>query len=413
MLTRLPLVLLICLTLSCTLLAEDWPQWLGPERDGVCREIGLLKDWPNDGPEQVWLFKDCGVGYSGPAVVGDVLYIMGARNSKEQLIALDAATGKELWATDLGEVYENDWGNGPRGTPTISGSIIYALSAKGNLVAVNLADGKEKWRVSLTSLGGKIPTWGYAESPLVHEDQVIVTPGGEQGAVAAFDKETGKLRWQSSEVTDGAHYSSVVVALLHGTTQYVQLMAERLISINPDNGKLLWEVPWGGRVAVIPTPIVEGNQIYVTSGYGVGSMLVEIDANNQPSVVYENKIMKNHHGGVIHFGDKLYGHSDKSGWTCQEWATGERVWRERSALGKGAISYAEDRFYCLSEDEGEVVLIAASPDGWQEHGRFTLSPQTELRKPKGKIWMHPVISGGKMYLRDQDLLFAFDIKAPN
>ncbi len=411
MLKRLILASVVCLLLSTDTLAEDWPQWLGPERNGMCRETGLLQDWPEGGPKQVWLFKDCGIGYSGPAIVDNMLYIMGARNGTEQLIALKADTGKELWSTDLGEVYENDWGNGPRGTPTVYGKTIYCLSAKGNLVAIELATGNEIWRASLTALGGKIPTWGYAESPLVDEDQVIVTPGGEQGALAAFDRETGKLRWQSTQVTDGAHYSSVVVAIIKGTIQFIQLMPERLISINPTDGKLLWEVPWSGRVAVIPTPLVDGNQIYVTSGYGVGSMLVEIDDKNQPSIVYENKIMKNHHGGVIHLGDKLYGHSDGSGWTCQDWATGERTWRERSALGKGAISYADGRFYCLSEDEGEVVLIAASPDGWQEHGRFTLSPQTDLRKPKGKIWMHPVISGGKLYLRDQDLLFAFDISA--
>lgn len=409
MLKRLFLATMACLTIASISLAEDWPQWLGPERDGISHETGLLQAWPEGGPQQLWLFKDCGIGYSGPAIVDNVLYIMGARNDTEQLIAIDATNGKEIWATNLGDVYENDWGNGPRGTPTVSGDIIYSLSAKGNLVASNRNDGQEIWRASLTNLGGKIPTWGYAESPLVDGEQVIVTPGGEQGAVAAFDKESGELLWQSSKVTDEAHYSSVVSTSINGIPQYVQLMEKRLISIDPSDGDLLWEVPWAGKVAVIPTPIVDANQIFITTGYGVGCMLVEIDAENQPSVVYENKVMKNHHGGVILLEKKLYGYSDKSGWTCQDWATGKRIWRERSALGKGAISYAEGRFYCLSEDEGDVVLIAASPEGWKEHGRFTLSPQTDLRKQKGKIWMHPIISNGTMYLRDQDLLFAFDI----
>ncbi|MEM1305741.1 MAG: PQQ-binding-like beta-propeller repeat protein, partial [Planctomycetota bacterium] len=208
-----------------------------------------------------------------------------------------------------------------------------------------------------------------------------------------------------------AHYSSVMAATINGQPQYVQLLEQRLIALAPSTGQLLWETEWPGRIAVIPTPVIRDNHVYITTGYGVGSKRVTISPDNEVTVDYENKVMKNHHGGVVLLGDHLFGYSDKAGWVCQDFETGESVWRERRDLGKGAISYADGRFYCLDERSGEMVLIAASTDGWQEHGRFTLDPQTELRKPKGKIWMHPVIVNGKLYLRDQELLFCFDVSA--
>lgn len=430
------LCLLLALAAPGVALAEDWPQWMGPNRDGLTTETGLMPSWPEGGPERVWLFEDCGLGYAGPAVVDGKLYLMGARGGVEQLLCLDAATGDELWAAVLGELYENGWGDGPRGTPTIDGDRIYALAARGALVCLSLG-GEELWRVDLLEHGGKIPVWGYSESPLIDGDRVIVTPGvkprpkpkkkkGEAEktaeektpqeplpgtAILALDKRTGEKLWQTTELSPQAHYSSVVRAEIHGRPQYVQLLVDQLVGVEPATGELLWTVPWPGRVAVIPTPLVRDNRVYVSTGYGVGCMQVEIDSQNNATVTYSNKVMKNHHGGVLLLGDKLYGHSDGAGWVCQDFATGKLDWRERAALGKGAIAYADGRFYCLSEDEGEVVLIEASPEGWSEKGRFTLTPQTEQRKPKGKIWTHPVIVDGKLYLRDQELLFCFDIAA--
>jgi len=335
---------------------------------------------------------------------------MGARNGGEQLIALDAQTGKELWAAPIGEMLENNWGNGPRGTPTVDGDFIYALGAQGNLVCASASDGKVLWTKAMQDLGGKVPTWGYAESPLVHGDKVLCTPGGEQGAIAALDKKSGEPVWQSKELTSAAHYSSIVNGDRNQGPECVQLLHDQVVGFNPESGKVLWTTPWPGEVAVIPTPIVHGPYVYVTTSYGVGCMLVKVGDDNSVEKVYDNKVMKNKHGGVILLGDYLYGHSDDIGWVCQEFLTGKRVWRERDALGKGAIAYADGRFYCLGEDDGEVVLIDASPEGWKEHGRFKLDPQTDQRKEAGKIWTHPVICDGKLYLRDQNLLFCFDVR---
>ena len=387
----------------------EWPQWRGPNRDDISPEKNLLQEWPEGGPPKIWMFENAGVGYSGPAIVGDRLYTMGARDGKEHLLTLDANSGEELDAVEIGDVLENNWGDGPRGTPTVDGDFIYALGAQGNLVCVERATGDVKWTKSMQDLGGSIPTWGYTESPLVYEGMVVCTPGGEQGAIAALDKKTGELLWQTKDVTTAAHYSSLVVRKGTNGPELVQLLADQIIGIDPKSGKVLWSSPWQGRVAVIPTPIVKDNMVYVTSGYGAGCKMIEIGDDGEPKEVYENKVMKDHHGGVILLGDHVYGHSDDVGWVCQELKTGDRVWREREALKKGAIGYADDRFYCLSEDEGEVVLIAASPEGWKEHGRFKLDPQTDQRKPAGRIWTHPVINNGKLYLRDQNLIYCYDV----
>jgi outer membrane protein assembly factor BamB len=336
---------------------------------------------------------------------------MGTRGDDAYLFCLDTRNGSELWATRIVAKYDNDWGDGPRSTPTVDGDRVYGLTGGGTLICCRLDSGQELWRTTMQDLGGKTPTWGYSESVLVDGDLVLCTPGGSAGAVAALDKLTGKLVWQSSELSDGAHYSSIIKFTPHGNPQYVQLLEKRLVGLAAEDGRKLWEVPWNGRVAVIPTPLAHENLVYATAGYGAGCVLVEIDSHNDASEVYRNNLMKNHHGGVVRLGDHVYGHSDGVGWLCQDFRTGEQVWRERSDFGKGAIGYADGMLYCLEEDTGTVVLIEASAEGWNETGRFTLEPQSDQRSQRGKIWVHPVIVGGTLYLRDQELLYAFDVRA--
>jgi outer membrane protein assembly factor BamB len=388
-----------------------WPQWRGANRDDISTETGLIQDIPEGGPPRLWLFENCGTGYSGPAIVGDKLYILGGRNGNDLLLCLDVATGKELWASEpLGKMLVNDWGDGPRSTPTVDGEHIYAMASEGNFVCLNKADGAIVWTKAMQDLGGKIPTWGYSESPLVRDGKVYCTPGGEHGAIAALDKNTGEVLWQSKGLADPAHYSSIVPMDRDGKAILVQLLMKELVGVDPEDGRAIWTIPFPGNVAVIPTPLVSSDMVYATAGYGAGCVGVKLNGD-EAEVVYENKNMADHHGGVILLDGHVFGHSEGKGWVCQNFATGDIAWREREAFGKGAIGYADDRFYCLEEDTGEVVLIAASTDEWEEHGRFKLEPQTKIRKDRGKIWTHPVIADGRLYLRDQDLLFSFDVKA--
>jgi outer membrane protein assembly factor BamB len=394
---------------------NNWPQWRGPDRTGLSSETGLLQSWPKGGPEKEWIFKDAGIGYAGLAMVDGTLYTLGARGESEMLMAVNLKDGTEKWSTKMGGLLNNAWGNGPRSTPTITdtsqGKMVYALGGQGDLVCANAANGKIVWQTKMSDFGGGIPNWGYTESPLVDGDLVLCTPGGDDGAIVALNKLTGKLVWQSKDFTDPAQYSSIIAADWNDKRQYIQLTQESLVGIDSKNGGVLWRVDWNGRTAVIPTPIFKDGYVYITSGYGVGCMLVKLGKNNSAEEVYRNKNMKNHHGGVVLVGDNLYGYSDGVGWLCQDFKTGEEVWSEKGELGKGAVAYADGKLYCLHEDTGDLVLLDASDKGWNEISRFQLDPQTEQRASRGKIWTHPVICDGKLYLRDQEIIICYDISA--
>ena len=271
-------------------------------------------------------------------------------------------------------------------------------------------NGSVKWTAEMKELGGSVPNWGYSESPLVDNGKVLCTPGGSDGTIAAFDLASGKKLWQSGDMTEKAHYSSIIAVNHHGSRQYIQLTMSKVFGISADDGSLLWQEDWPGRTAVIPTPIYADGHVYITSGYGIGCMLLKIGADNSVEKIYDNKVMKNHHGGTILLGDHVYGYSDGPGWICQDLKSGEMVWNEKSKLGKGAVAYADGRLYCLSEKDGTCVLAEPTPEGWKEHGRFQIDPQTEQRSDRGKIWTHPVISNGKLYLRDQEIICCYDIK---
>lgn len=393
--------------------SEDWPQWGGPKRDHKSAETGLLQKWPEGGPKRVWLNENTGIGYSGPAIVDGRIYIMGGRDGKEQLIVLNEKDGKEIWKLEMSDILKNGWGDGPRGTPTVVDGNIYAISGKGTLLAAS-KDGKVLWKKELNELGGKEQNWGYTESPLVENGIVYCTPGGSKGAVVALDAKTGEVKWQSSDfVVENVHYSSLVATDLNGTRQLIRLTEKKLAGINAKDGKLLWQHDYPGKVAVIPTPIVKGNKIYVTAGYDTGvSMLVEIDAQNKPKEIYQNTVMRNHHGGVVLHNDHVFGYSDinRGSWVCQKFDTGEQVWAEK-AIGKGSVTFADGRLYCYSEDTGTIALIEPSTQAWKAHGQFKLDPQSSKRSNRGKVWTHPVIANGKLYLRDQELFSCYDVSA--
>jgi outer membrane protein assembly factor BamB len=342
---------------------------------------------------------------------------MGANGQREFVLCLDTRTGKQLWSREYGPEFSyGDWGNGPRATPTIDGDFVYAIGGQGDLVCLKFADGAVVWEKSLkTDLGGQqMSGWGYTESPLIDGDKLLCTPGGPKGAVAALDKKTGDVLWRSTDFTDRAGYSSLVIGQAGGMRQYVQMTGESVAGVAADNGRLLWRFPCTNRTAAIPTPVVRDDYVYSTSGYGAGCRLLKIvaDGNNKLKAeeVYANKAMTNHHGGVVLVGEDVYGYSDDgSAWICQDFKTGKVVWKEKK-LGKGSLTCADGLLYCYAEKDGTCVLIDASPDGWKEHGRFTIPRQAKDRPSGAAIRTHPVVANGKLYLRDQELLFCYDVK---
>jgi outer membrane protein assembly factor BamB len=386
----------------------DWPCWRGTKRDGMSADTGLLKEWPAGGPKLAWKISGLGGGYSSVAVAGGKIFTMGDGRDGCVLIAMDAKDGKQLWTSPVGAPGGNY--PGPRGTPAVDGPVVYALGQHGDLVCVEIASGKTVWKKSLAKdFGGKIHSgWGFAESPLIDGDFLVVTPGSAKGTIAKLNKKTGEPVWFSKDITDPAAYSSLIVEDFGGVRQYMQLTASNVVGVSAKDGSVLWKAPRSGKTAVIPTPVFHDGVLFVTSGYGVGCNAFKITPKNgafTAEQIYASPDLQNHHGGVIRVGEYVYGHSDSGGLTCMEMKTGKVMWKNPS-VGKGALTFADGNLILRSEGgKGSVALIEASPEGYKEKGRFD-----QPDRAKENSWPHPVVSNGKLYLRDQGVLLCYDVK---
>jgi outer membrane protein assembly factor BamB len=381
--------------------AANWPQWRGLNRDGISKETGLLKQWPAEGPALVWKASGAGRGYSSFSISNGKLYTMGLRGDREFVVAFDIATGKEAWATPHGSAFHNDRGDGPRGTPTIDGDRVYALGGNGDLSALDARTGKLVWSKNvLREFGGSNITWGISESPLVLGNKVLVNAGAPGASMVALNKTDGSVIWKSQ--SDEPGYSSAIPVDINGTTQVVFFTAQRAVGLDARDGRLLWEYGKpSNNVANVATPIARANRIFISSDYGTGGGVVEIKPDNKAQEIYFTKEMKNHHSSSVLIGDYLYGFSS-SILTAMKFDTGEIAWRDRS-VGKGSLVYADGNLYCLSEN-GVVGLVEATPTGYKEKGRF------RIQQGNQPTWAHPVVAGGRLYLRDQDTIYAFDVR---
>jgi len=413
--------LVVLLLSGMELNAQDWPQWRGTKLDGIFKGSGLNLDWSEKKPPLLWTFRQAGAGYSAPTVVGTTLYSQGAADGSDFAFAIDTESGNLKWKQELGELFVQDRGDGPRGSVTVDGDKLYLIRGAGQVHCLAAADGKMLWQKDFVKdFGGKIMSqWGYSESPLIDGNLVICTPGGDQGTLIALDKNTGDLVWTCNEWTDAAGYSSPIVVEVDGVRQYIQQSAKGVAGVSAQDGKLLWIVVVEGyRTAVIPTPVFHDNVVYVTAGYNAGSTAIRLSKQGDKIVtetIYaNNKNMINQHGGVVLVKGHIYGFSDGTGWTCQNFKTGESVWSTgrtgEGLVGKGAVLAVNDRLMLLEEKSGLLAIAAASSESWQEFGRMPLPERTEMMTKDNMVWAHPVVANGKLYLRDHDLLFCFDLR---
>jgi outer membrane protein assembly factor BamB len=384
--------------------AADWHQWRGPNRDGISAESGLLQSWPSSGPPQLWQTTGAGEAYSSFSASNGRLFTLGARGTTEYLMAFDLDTGRKLWEQPNGQRFRNDRGDGPRSTPTIEGDRVYAFGGSGELAAFDAATGRRHWSVNVVRLhGGVVPYWGYSESPLIVGDRILLNVGGRGASIVAFDKSDGSVLWRSE--SDEAGYSSPMLLRTGSLSQVVFFTGRRALAVDPRDGRLLWSYPRvANRTANIATPVVRGTQVFVSSDYGTGAALLQVKAAGNvagANEVYFTREMRNHHASSVLVGEHLYGFSG-SILTAMRFATGDVAWRDRS-VGKGSVIVADNRLYLYSEN-GVVGLAEASPQGYREHGRF--------RIPQGNLptWSHPIVSGGRLIIRDQDTVWAFDVR---
>jgi outer membrane protein assembly factor BamB len=382
----------------------DWHQWRGPNRDGHSAETGLLKQWPAAGPPQMWRATGAGTGYSSFSASDGRLYTQGARGNVEYVIAFDAVSGKRLWETANGARFRNEQGDGPRGTPTAEGNRVYAFGGSGDLSALDAATGQKVWSINVVQqFGGTTPYWGYSESPLIVGDRIVLNAGGSRSSIVAINKADGRTLWQNHG--DEAGYSSPML-LRTGSLQHVVFFTgRRAMAVDPRDGRLLWSYNRASNsTANIATPVVRGNRVFFSSDYGTGGALLDVRAaGNIASAqeVYFTREMRNHHSSSVVVGDYLYGFSS-SILTALKFDTGELAWRNRS-VGKGSLIYADERLYLYSEN-GVVGLADAAGDAYRERGRFTLQTSSS------PTWSHPIITQGKLILRDQDNVYAYDVR---
>jgi outer membrane protein assembly factor BamB len=400
-----------------------WPQWRGVDRSGLSPDTGLLKDWSKQAPELLWTAEGMGSGYASVSVADGRIYTTGDLTDAQAVICVDAATGKRLWTKAITDSVPKFSHGGSRSTPSIDGERLYAIASSGKIVCLSASDGSEVWSKDFRSeWGGRPPSWGFAESPLVDGERVLCTPGGSGAMIVSLDKMTGQEIWRTSVPAfgesgqNGAGYSSIVISNACGVKQYVQLVGKGVIGVRASDGQFLWGYNQvANRTANIPTPIVSGDYVFCSTGYGQGSALLKLVKDGDGVQCEEQYFLtgdkaQNHHGQMIlKDGYVYFGHKHGQGFPiCIEMLTGKVAWGggERGpGNGSAAITYA-DGHVIFRYQSGEVALIEATPSGYHLKGSF---------KPKfvgsDPCWAQPVVIGGRMYLRDQDKLMCYDVRA--
>jgi outer membrane protein assembly factor BamB len=385
---------------NSTAQANDWPQWRGPKRDGLSQESGWQTAWPAAGPKRLWE-APVGVGYSSFAVSGGRVYTMGNVAEKDTVFCCDAVTGKLIWKRDYPCAAKDPNGyHGTRCTPTVDGDLVYTLSRQGHFYCFDAASGDIKWSKDFKQdFGAAPPTWGLSGSPLIEKDWVLTETSGKNNAsVVAFNKRTGEVVWQAGK--EQAGYSSLIACDLGGQRCLLQFAAEQLICRSMKDGRELWRVPWKTNYGInAATPLVQGDEIFISSGYNFGCVLLKATPTGVKEV-WRNKNMRNHVNSCVYLNGFIYGY-DESELRCLDWKTGEVKWRT-PAYGKGALQYAGGKLILYGQ-KGKLGLAEPSPTGFKELCSFQALTGNDT-------WANPVLANGLIYVRSLDKMAAFDVR---
>jgi len=380
--------------------AADWPNFRGPNRDGISPEQDIGKNWDADPPEALWTVSLDDEGYAGPAVAGDLLYIIDHRGSEDVVRAIDTETGADAWSYSYPDTSWENYGYA-RATPTVDGDRVYVLSRLGLVTCLDAATGGEVWsRNIVEDFEGVSPKYEMSMSPLVDGDHLILTPGGKDAAVVALDKRTGRTVWKGGG-SDKPGYATPVAAVIGGQRQYIVFTGVSLIGVASGDGSLLWRFPWETSHDVnAATPIVVGEDVFITSGYNHGSALLRI-RGGRPVVLWQNRNLVGHFNSPIYSGGYLYGIGDPGELVCLDLRTGEVQWSERG-FEKGGVVGIDGMIIAVDGRKGDVVLVEMTPGEYRERGR--------IRPLGGQSWTAPIVADGRLYLRNQESLVSLDLR---
>lgn len=385
-----------------------WPEFHGPDRTNISRETGLMKGWPAEGPARLWTFGGCGKGYSGVTIAGGLIFLSGDFGDEERLIALDLE-GHLKWQIPHGKAWKGPQ-PGSRTAPTWDNGFLFHLTPHALLSCFEAASGKTVWSVDLKqAFDAMVGSWGFTESVIVEGDLLLCMPGGPGGRIVALEKRTGKTVWANTEIRDRAAYSSPIIVTHNGTRQYVTLARESILGVDVATGKLLWTHPHPSTCDQnVTSPIYHDGGVFVTSGHRAGARVAKLAADGKG--VQETWYLQefdNCHGGVILLDGHLYGSGCRlyeRGLMCVEFATGKKAYNARE-IGKVSVTYADGRLYCLGND-ASMALVDVSPQRAVVKGKF--APPWKNPAP---CLSHPVVCGGRLYIRHLDELMAYDVKA--
>lgn len=392
-------IALAAVTLAAVAQAADWPRFHGPDGTGIAPDTGINKNWAQRPPQALWQVPMSDDGYAGPSAADGKVFIIDHQGQQDVVRALDFATGKDVWAFRYDDPGGPNYGYA-RSTPCFDEGKLYTLGRAGQLLCLNAADGRVLWAKSLArDFGGQIPTWQYAMSPIIDGDRVVVVPGGRNATVAVLDKQTGNTIWAGGG-SFPAGYAAPAVATINDVKQYVVFAGTALIGARADNGQLLWQVPWATQHGVnAALPIIDGNFVFATSGYGFGCGVVEVTAAGAQAV-WGAKTMQAHFSSPIYYKQHIFGTTDPGDLVCLEGQEGKALWRQRG-FEKGGIVIVDDVIIALDGADGNLVMAAAATDAYRELGR--------LRPLGGQSWTAPIVADGKLILRNKSTLACLDL----
>jgi outer membrane protein assembly factor BamB len=402
-------MLRFCLVLLSTapVLAADWPQFLGPTRNGVYVGAPLSQKWAATGPRVIWR-RQIGQGLSGPVVAQNRLILFHRVGDREVVESFDALTGTPQWRHAYPTTYRDDFGfdEGPRAVPVVADGVVYTYGAEGKLHAVDLTTGKSLWNIDgMRQFDVAKGFFGAAGSPLVESGKVIANIGGRKGGIVAFDANNGNVVWTAT--TDAASYSSGVGATMLGRRYAVFLTRDSLVGLDPSTGQVRFQRPWRARQAAsvnAASPLVVGNAIFVSAEYGPGAGVLQYDGTKLADVWMSNDVLSNHYATSVHHDGQLYGYHGRQEFgpvfRAVNLQSGKVLW-STDRFGAGTVTLAGNQLLIVRES-GELVIAAASPKSFQPLAKAQVLPPT--------VRAYPALADGVLYVRNDDTLVALDLR---